>query len=146
MYVTGNYIKGVALPVGIGFDNASANISNIVVKNNTFNGVTNFVFNATIGTPIYIERYNQVVTSSITGATVNGGVTSSTTLTITGYIDPTYVSGTPVAPLADGLVWNVSKATSTSNTVNVKITNITGSPIAFSTGVWRFDVKSAIIQ
>jgi len=144
--VSNNLIKGIGNPfaVGVGCNQVSSNVSNFIAKDNTFINVTTNVFNASVGSPVYLEFYKQVVTASVAGATVNAGATNTVTVTVTGYTSPTYVTGTPAAPLPDGLVWTVSVPAG-AQTATVQITNITGSPIAYSTGNWRFQVTRAII-
>lgn len=143
LQVNGNYIQGPTF--GVRLASASANVSNVDVRNNQFVGVSVPVQNASVGTPLYMEAADRVASASVTGSTVSAGATVVVSVAITGLLNPTFVTGSPSTALPSGLVWNVSRPASSSNTADISITNITGSPIAFSTATWTFACTLAIV-
>jgi hypothetical protein len=143
-YITNNFIFGVAN--GFTVANPTANTTNLVFRDNYIDAtVSRVTYSNNLGSNIYIEAYDQVLKASITGSTINAGNTATVTVAVANFLNPTAVSGSPPSPLPDGLVWNVSRPSSSSDTATVTVTNITGSPVAFSTLDWTLNVAQLII-
>jgi parallel beta-helix repeat protein len=145
--IRNNYINGFTWSMGI--SSASFAVNNVYVADNYCVGFSSGQFTypggGTLGTPVYIERYKTTISASITGATVSAGATSTATVTAAGYLGPTQINGSPPSALSDGLLWSVAPA-SAPNTATVKVTNVTGGSLSYSTGNWQFDVRSVIFD